>query len=174
MLVYTGKEVFTIKSVPPNIGAIMPPLHEAVSVEVRGKPCSGGNVHARKRRGSSTCCPADFGAKYFWRPPVHVPVVIQHSIIDNRRQHVPVQYSPHRLHDYHINDCCLRTTDTTKGRTVALRLMPTVLAVTANCPSTMANMMQNTAVTNVLPARDKRRPRGDSIKYAPSYECTTP
>lgn len=33
-------------------------------------------AYARKRRGSSTCCPADFGAKYFWRPPV--------------------QYSPHR------------------------------------------------------------------------------
>lgn len=55
------------------------------------------------------------------------------------------------------------------GHTVALKLMPTVLARTAHGCSTMTKTQQKNAVTKVLPARDHRRPRGDSISQAPNY-----
>ncbi len=51
---------------------------------------------------------------------------------------------------------------------VALRLIPTVLALTAHDDSTITNTTQKIAVTNVLPANDQRRPRRDSIIYAPN------
>ena len=47
--------------------------------------------------------------------------------------------------------------------TVALKLMATVLALTANGDSTSTNTTQKNAVTNVLEASDPRLPRGDSI-----------
>ena len=53
-------------------------------------------------------------------------------------------------------------------RTVALRLIPTVLARTNHGCSTIANIQQKSAVRKVLPARDQRRPNGDSINQAPS------
>ncbi len=52
--------------------------------------------------------------------------------------------------------------------TVALKLIPTVLARTAHDSCTIANTMQKNAVTNVLPASDHRLPKGDSTRYAPS------
>lgn len=54
--------------------------------------------------------------------------------------------------------------------TVALKLIPTVLALTAHSFFTIANTTQKNAVRNVLPARDHRLPRLDSINHAPS--CT--
>ena len=59
---------------------------------------------------------------------------------------------------------------TGKGRehTVALRLIPTVLARTAHGCSTMTKTQQKKAVTKVLPARDHRRPSLDSISHAPN------
>lgn len=54
--------------------------------------------------------------------------------------------------------------------TVALRLIPTVLARTSHGCSTIANIQQKSAVRKVLPARDRRRPNGDSISHAPSWK----
>lgn len=48
--------------------------------------------------------------------------------------------------------------------TVALRLIPTVLILTAQVDFTRIKTMQKNAVTKVLPANDHLRPRRDSIR----------
>lgn len=52
--------------------------------------------------------------------------------------------------------------------TVALRLIPTVLARTAHECCARTKMPQKSAVTKVLPASDHRRPRAELTRYAPS------
>jgi len=51
----------------------------------------------------------------------------------------------------------------TAHMTVALRLIPTVLARIAHVELDQIKTTQNNAVANVLPARDHLRPREDSI-----------
>jgi hypothetical protein len=53
-------------------------------------------------------------------------------------------------------------------RTVALKLIPTVLALTAHSACTIANTTQKTAVQKVLAASDQRLPKLDSTSHAPS------
>jgi len=47
---------------------------------------------------------------------------------------------------------------------VALRLIPTVVALTAQVDDTSTNTVQKNAVMNVLPARDHRLPSGVSTR----------
>jgi hypothetical protein len=80
----------------------------------------------------------------------------------------PIQHSPHGLKTGTISTRAQSNPNPKKRLTVALKLIPTVLALTAKGLSTKANTIQKNAVTKVLPASDHRLPNGDSTMYAPS------
>lgn len=56
-----------------------------------------------------------------------------------------------------------------KKLTVEHRLKPIELSMTAHLDVTLANIIQNNAVMNELPANDHLRPSLDSVMYAPTY-----
>lgn len=109
-------------------------------------------AHARKHRHCT------FRAKDLWRPPKNVTKIVLMLGLLILYLKISFEESSHPYKTAHI--------------AVALKLMPTVLAVIANWPSTTTNMIQNNAVTKVLPARLQRRPSGDSTRYAPSCKTT--
>ena len=78
-----------------------------------------------------------------------------------------VQHRPHRLGT--IRQSSIVTTSQNRKPTVTLKLIPTVLALTAHVDSTSTNTTQKNAVMKVLPARDHLRPNLVSMSQAPSF-----
>lgn len=107
VLAYTGRDLSIIKSIPPSIGAIIPPILERAEA-------------------------------------------IPHAV---PRTFVPKISGVQPYNTAHI--------------VVTLRLIPTVLALTAHVDSTSTNTTQKNAVMKVLPARDHLRPNLVSMSHAP-------
>ena len=74
-----------------------------------------------------------------------------------------IQYSPHRLKEAMAISIQKNIMDV-QQLTVPLKLMPTVLKLTAHLDLTRTNNTQKKVVINVLPANDHLRPSFDLIR----------